>query len=433
MMRPAPPDDVGALVDRLFRRESGRIVAALARALGAGRLDLAEDLTQQALLQALRVWPYRGVPEDPAAWLYTAARRLAIDAARRDATLRRHTEQIECDLMARTPPPPAARFADELADDELRLLFMCAHPALSQEMRLALILRVGCGLSTREIAAGVLREETTVAQWLVRARKRVQERGLSLDMPSSAELPTRLASVLDALYLAFNEGHGAASGDDLVRADICGEAVRLARLLADHPVVGRPEAQALAALLLFHLARLPTRTDAAGEIVLLADQDRSRWDGAAIAEGFMRLQRAATGARLSEFHLLAGIAAEHARAAAFDDTDWPSILGYYDTLVAIAPSPVHRLNRAVAVAMTQGAATGLAEIDVLAHEPVLADYFLLPATRGELLRRLGRHAEATDAFAEAARLTGSAPARRFLRRRADAPAVTSSGAHAPHA
>lgn len=418
-MRPAPPDDIGALVDRLFRRESGRIVAALARTLGAGRLDLAEDVAQQALLQALRVWPYRGVPDDPGAWLFTAARRLAIDAVRRDATLRRHADAIERELLAHAPSPPGAHFADELADDELRLLFMCAHPALSEEMRLALILRVGCGLSTREIAAGVLREEATVAQWLVRARRRVQERGLSLDMPSSAELPSRLAPVLDALYLAFNEGHGAATGDALVRADICGEAVRLACLLADHPVAGRPETQALAALLLFHFARLPTRTDAAGEIVLLADQDRSHWSGAAIAEGFMRMQRAATGERLSEFHLLAGIAAEHARATTFDDTDWPSILGYYDTLVAIAPSPVHRLNRAVAVAMTGDAASGLKELDAIASEGALADYFLLPATRGELLRRLGRHGEATVALEEAARLTESAPARRFLARRLD--------------
>lgn len=418
-MRPAPSDDIGALVDRLFRRESGRIVAALARTLGAARLDLAEDVAQQALLQALRVWPYRGVPDDPAAWLFTAARRLAIDAVRRDATLRRHADAIERALLVRAPSPPGAHFADELADDELRLLFMCAHPALSQEMRLALILRVGCGLSTREIASGVLREEATVAQWLVRARRRVQERGLSLDMPTSAELPSRLAPVLDALYLAFNEGHGAASGDALVRADICGEAVRLARLLADHPVAGRPEAQALAALLLFHLARLPTRTDAAGEIVLLADQDRARWDAAAIAEGFLRLQKAATGEHLSEFHLLAGIAAEHARAATFEETDWASILVYYDTLVAVAPSPVHRLNRAVAVAMVEGAARGLSELDAVAGETVLADYFLLPATRSELLRRLGRHAEASAELAEAARLTASPPARRFLARRLD--------------
>ncbi|MGE0425311.1 MAG: RNA polymerase sigma factor [Reyranellaceae bacterium] len=416
-MRPAPGDDIGALVDRLFRRESGRIVAALARTLGAGRLDLAEDLTQQALLQALRVWPYRGIPDEPAAWLFTAARRLAIDAVRRDATLRRHAGAIECQLLRHAPAPPDAHFADELADDELRLLFMCAHPALSQEMRLALILRVGCGLSTREIAAGVLREEATVAQWLVRARRRVRERNLSLDMPSPAELPSRLAPVLDALYLAFNEGHGAAIGDSLVRADICGEAVQLARLLADHPVAGRPEAQALAALLLFHFARLPTRTDAAGEIVLLADQDRSRWDRAAIAEGFARMQKAAAGEHLSEFHLLAGIAAEHARAARFEDTDWSAILAYYDTLIEVAPSPVHRLNRAVAVAMTEGAAAGLGELDSIVHERALADYFLLPATRGELLRRLGRHAEASAALAEAARLAASPPARRFLTRR----------------
>lgn len=422
--------DIGGLVDHLFRRESGRMVAVLARSLGAARLDLAEDVAQQALLQALRVWPYRGVPDDPTAWLYTAARRLAIDAARRDATLRRHADAIERELLARAPAPSGARFADELADDELRLLFMCAHPALSEEMRLALILRVGCGLSTREIAAGVLREEATVAQWLVRARKRVRESGLSLDMPSPAELPSRLAPVLDALYLAFNEGHGAASGDALVRADICGEAVRLARLLADHPVTGAPETQALAALLLFHLARLPTRTDAAGEIVLLADQDRSQWDAAAIAEGFARMQRAASGERLQEFHLLAGIAAEHARAAAFEETDWPAILDYYDALVALAPSPVHRLNRAVAVAMTDSAASGLAEVEALAGEPALEEYFLLPATRGELLRRLGRDAEAARAFAEAARLTRSAPARRFLLRRAATQAVTSPGSTA---
>ncbi|MBL8675770.1 MAG: RNA polymerase subunit sigma-24 [Rhodospirillales bacterium] len=297
---------------------------------------------------------------------------------------------------------------------------MCAPPALSAEMRLALLLRTGCGLSTREIAAGLLREEATVAQWLVRARRRVHERGLALDMPSAAELPARLAPVLDALYLAFNEGHGASGGEALVRADLCGEAVRLARLLAGHPVAGRPETQALAALLLFHAARLPTRADGAGEIVLLAEQDRARWDHAAIAEGFARLERAAAGARLSEFHLLAGIAAEHARAATFAATDWRSILAYYAALIAVAPSPVHRLNRAVALAMADGPAAGLAEVEALVREPALTGYFLLPATRGELLRRLGRDAEAVDAFAEASRLAASAPARRFLDRRREA-------------
>lgn len=408
----------GPLVERLFRREYGRITAALTRLVGSARLDFAEDVAQETLVRALRAWSTGTVPDDPVAWLYAVARRVAIDGARRDAMLARRSGEIEREFFA-PPAEPDARFQSELGDDELRLLFMCAHPALSADMRLALTLKVGCGLAVHEIAAGLLREPASVAQLLVRAKKRIRDRGLSLTMPDAAALPARLGPVLDAIYLAFTEGHAAASGTPILRADICAEAVRLAEAVAAHPVIGLPEAKALAALLLLLAARLPARVDTEGEAVLLEQQDRTLWDRALIARGYARLAAAATGDNLSEFHLLAAIAADHARAPSFAETDWESIRAYYDLLVRVAPSPLHRLNRAVALAMPAQPARGLVELDTLIDEPALAGFHMLHTVRGELLRRAGRNTEASAAFAHAHALAPNDAVRRFLSKRLD--------------
>jgi len=405
-----------ALVERLFRREYGRITAGLTRLVGSARLDFAEDVAQETLVRALRAWSAGRLPDDPVAWLYAVARRVAIDAARHDAVLARESEAIERELFA-APAEPEARYASELDDDELRLLFMCAHPDLSPDMRLALTLKTGCGLSVQEIAAGLLREPASVAQLLVRAKKRIRDKGLALVLPDAAALPARLGPVLDAIYLAFTEGHSAAAGTPVQRTDVCAEAVRLAELVAAHPVIGRPEAKALAALLLLQAARLPARVDAAGEAVLLERQDRSLWDRALIARGFARLAAAASGETLSEYHLLAAIAADHARAPSFAETDWGSIRTYYDLLVRVAPSPLHRLNRAVALAMPDRPEAGLTELDALVGEPALADFHMLHTVRGELLRRAGRSDEAAAAFARAHALAPNDAVRRFLSRR----------------
>jgi RNA polymerase sigma-70 factor (ECF subfamily) len=406
----------GALVERLFRREYGRITAALTRLVGSARLDFAEDAAQETLLRALRAWSVGRLPDDPVAWLYAVARRVAIDSARRDMTLARKSAAIERELFA-GQGQPEARYASELDDDELRLLFMCAHPDLTPDMRLALMLKAGCGLSVPEIAAGLLREAASVAQLLVRGKKRIRERGLALTIPDSGALASRLGPVLDAIYLAFTEGHTAAAGTPLLRTDICAEAVRLADLVASHPVIGRPEAKALAARLLLQAARLRARVDTAGDPVLLEQQDRTLWDRGLIARGFARLAAAASGDRLSEYHLLAAIAADHARAATFAETDWASIRTYYGLLVRVAPSPLHRLNRAVALAMPDRPEQGLAELDVLAGEPALARFHTLYTVRGDLLRRAGRSAEASAAFARAYALAPNDSVRRFLSRR----------------
>lgn len=408
----------GYLVEGLFRREYGRITAALARLLGPARLDLAEDVAQETLLRALKAWSFGPTPDDPTAWLFAVARRVAIDHVRRDAMLARKAGMIERELHA-PPPLPDAVFPAELADDELRLLFMCAHPALSADMRLALILKIGCGLSVPEIAAGLLREPVTVSQWLVRAKRRIRDEDLTLDLPAPADLRARLTPVLDAIYLAFTEGHAAAAGAPLLRADVCAEAVRLAETLAAHPLTGRPETQALAALLLFNAARLPARLDDDGEATLLAEQDRTLWDRALIMRGFARLAAGATGEALSEYHLLAGIAAEHARAETFAATDWKQIRGYYDLLVGVAPTPLHRLNRAVAIAMAETPQAGLAALDALTGDPMLERYHLFHTTRGEFRRRAGDATGAGAAFVRALELAPNELVRRFLKKRLD--------------
>jgi RNA polymerase sigma factor (sigma-70 family) len=431
---PAPPDGgVPGLVDHLFRHQAGQVVAMLTRIFGVQHLDLAEDVAQDTLLKALRQWSYRGVPDNPGGWIMRVARNGALDALRRESSLRAKQAEIAAALERPwTPAPVSAEILDSaLPDDELRLLFTCCHPALSREARVALTLKTLGGFGVAEIARAFLSSEATIAQRLVRAKRTLREDAASLVAPDAADLPARLPAALDALYLLFNEGYSAHQGEDLVRHELCAEAIRLTALLARHPAGDRPAVHALLALMLLQAARLPARTDAAGDLLLLAEQDRGRWDRRMIAAGLRELTRAATGPDLTEYHLQAGIAACHATAATYEATDWGRILGYYDDLAARSASPVVALNRAVALAMARGPAAGLAEIARIRALPGLAGYYLLHATHGELAARTGDLIAARAAYRRALTLTANEPERRFLARKLSALAPDPAAQLAP--
>jgi RNA polymerase sigma-70 factor (ECF subfamily) len=403
--------EVQKLVDHLFRHEAGRMVATLTRIFGPEHLELAEDVVQDALLKALRHWPYHGVPANPRAWLTQVAKHRALDHLRRQAALRDREAELKRWAESRAAdadPDPA------VADDSLRLMFLCCHESLSAESRIALTLKTLGGFGVVEIARAFLTPEATVAQRLVRAKRKLKESGVAFAIPEAADLAHRLDSVLDVLYLMFNEGYAAHSGDRLVREDLVYEAIRLTRLLLDLPPTRAPEVHALLALMLFQAARLPARVDDAGDLLLLAEQDRSRWNRSLIAQGFTHLAQAGKGNALTAFHLEAGIASCHARSGSWADTDWGQILTYYDWLVKLNPSPVVALNRAVALAQVAGPEPALAELDKIRDHPQLQDYCLLPATLGELHRLRGEHAHAAACFRRALALAGSAPERRFL-------------------
>jgi RNA polymerase sigma-70 factor (ECF subfamily) len=404
---------VTPLVEHLFRESAGHLVAALARRLGPAHVGLAEDIVQDALLAALRTWPFQGVPDDPAAWLFRVAQRRALDAVRRDATLRRKAALVEEwheDVLR-----PAARAGSALADDELALTFACCHPAVPADAGVALALKTVGGFGVGEIARMFLTTEPTIAQRLVRAKRRLREARVPIAVPDTDdELRARRPAVLDTLYLLFTEGYAAGEGASLVRAELCGEALRLALLVAAHPATRCPEAHALVALLCLQSARLPARTDAAGEPVLLADQDRGLWDRALIARGFHHLERAAGGDVLTRFHLEAQIAACHAAAPSVADTDWAQVLAAYDALQALAPSPVSQVHRAVAVGMVYGAGAALAALDAIGDTSVSARYAWYHTVRAHWLREVGDAAAAADAYRRALALGGTTPARAFL-------------------
>lgn len=401
------------LVDHLFRRSAGRLVSSLTRALGAGRLDLAEEVVQDALLKALQTWPFQGVPSNLEAWLFRVARNRAMDVLRREGRVEESASPFR--LAALAPPAPG----EPAGDDELIMVFMCCHPSLSFDARVALTLRTVGGLSTDEIAAAFLVERGAIQQRIVRAKALLAERRISLEIPDGAMLTDRRSSVLAVLYLMFNEGHTATEGDALVRFELCAEAIRLARLLAEHEEWGAPEVDALLALFLFQASRLAARSAEDGSLVLLQDQDRSRWDRSLIMEAFQRMERAAQADWVSRYHLEAGIAAGHAAAAHWDDTDWPRILDLYDLLDTMAPSPVVSMNRAVAVAMAQGAEAGLAALDAI--DPAsLPGFYLLPATRGYLLAWAGRTEDASVELRRALMGCRNSSVRNHLTRRLEA-------------
>jgi RNA polymerase sigma-70 factor (ECF subfamily) len=402
------------LVDRLFREESGRAVASLIRVLGD--FDLAEEAVQEAFIAALETWPVRGVPDNPGAWITTTARNRAIDRLRRGKVLREKTEllgrEIEIDAQLTTDRAEA----DEpmpITDDRLRLIFTCCHPALAMDARVALTLRTLGGLTTPEIARAFLVPEPTLAQRLVRAKRKIRDAGIPYRVPPQDVLPERLDGVLHVLYLVFNEGYAASSGDSLIRRELCAEAIRLARTVVSL-LPDEPEASGLLALMLLHDARREARVGDDGALVLLEDQDRSRWDRARIVEGERLIDAAMHVGRPGPYQLQAAIAALHDDAATPGDTDWVQIAELYRALLRLTPTPVVELNLAAAVAMADGPEIGLAMMDGLVADGSLDDYPYLHAARADLLRRLGRWTEAATAYRRAIELTGNGPERDFL-------------------
>ncbi|WP_395572061.1 RNA polymerase sigma factor [Streptomyces sp. BK79] len=414
-MEPQPTE----ALETVFRLESPRVIAGVARLVRD--VGIAEELTQDALVAALEQWPRDGVPDNPGAWLMATARRRAVDLIRRRETYARKLAEIGRDLPAAAPPPEEPAGPDDIDDDLLRLVFTACHPVLSAEARIALTLRLLGGLTTPEIARAFLVPEPTVAQRIVRAKRTLARKNIAFEVPYGPDRAARLGSVLEVIYLIFNEGYAATAGDDWLRPALCEDALRLARVLSAL-MPKEPEVHGLTALLEFQASRTAARTGADGAPVLLRDQNRRRWNRLLIARGVTALDHAhacAGSGAPGPYVLQAAIAACHAMAYTYEETDWPRIVTLYGLLAARAPSPVVELNRAVAVSMAEGPAPALALVDALAAEPALRGYHLLPSVRGDLLRRLGRTTEAREEFERAASLTANERERALLTRRAE--------------
>jgi RNA polymerase sigma factor (sigma-70 family) len=412
--------DIHRAIDAVWRIESPRLIGGLARIVRD--VGLAEDLAQDALVAALQQWPESGVPDNPGAWLMAAAKHRAIDHFRRNTRLERKHEELGRELQAqeRAVPDFDAALDDDIGDDLLRLIFVSCHPILSTEGRVALTLRLLGGLTTEEIARAFLAPEPTIAQRIVRAKRTLAEERVPFEVPRAAELAARLSSVLEVIYLVFNEGYSATAGDDWLRPALCEDALRLGRILAEL-VPEEPEVHGLVALMEIQASRSRARVSPSGEPILLLDQERSRWDQLLIHRGLAALARAEKLRRArGPYTLQAAIAACHARATAPQETDWPRIAGLYEMLGRLTPSPIVELNRAVAVAMAFGPTAGLEIVDALITEPSLKAYHLLPSVRGDLLRKLGRSDEARAEFERAAGLTRNARERDLLLNRARA-------------
>jgi RNA polymerase sigma-70 factor (ECF subfamily) len=414
--RPSPAGEeaagqIGRTVEAVYRAESRRVFATLVRLLGD--FDLAEEALHDAFRAALEQWPRDGVPDNPRAWLVSAGRFKAIDGIRRRArfdAMEDVAEQVEA-----IADESAAQDAESIEDDRLRLIFTCCHPALPPDAQVALTLREVCGLTTEEIARAFLASAPTVAQRIVRAKNKIRDAGIPYEVPERSELPGRLESVLRVIYLVFNEGYAASSGASLTRHDVTGEAIRLGRLLME--LLPEPEVSGLLGLMLLQESRRAARATPAGDLILLADQDRSVWNRELIAEGSALVERSLSSGRFGPYALQAAIAAVHAEAPTAAATDWTQIVGLYDVLLRMSPSPIVELNRAVAVAMRDGPAAGLALVDALLSRGELADYHLAHSARADFCRRLGNNGEARASYERALALARLEPERRFLERR----------------
>jgi RNA polymerase sigma factor (sigma-70 family) len=408
------------LTEHLFRRESGRMVAALARVFGVRNLGLAEDAVQDAFCRAVEQWKFRGVPENPSAWLMAAARNRVIDILRR----RRTAETLGPDFahfsdMEQSVPPVIDELfgPDAIRDDLLRMMFSCCQPRLAEEAQVALILHILCGFGISEIAAAFVSGEAAIEKRITRAKKTLADSKRLFDLAAAREFAARLPAVQRALYLLFNEGYHSASTEIAVRVELCREAMRLTALLLEHPLGKTPASHALAALMALHAARLPGRVNPAGDLMSLLAQDRARWDRELIAEGFKLLELSATGPDLTEYHIEAAIASLHASAASERETDWKRIVELYDALIRLRPSPIIALNRAIAIAQAEGPRRGLAELEAVADSGRLARYPFYAAAQGELELRLGRHDRARAHFRRALAIARNPMERRFLDRR----------------
>lgn len=412
--------DIPGLTDHLFRHEAAKLVAVLTGIFGIERWQLAEDVVQEAMVRALQTWPYYGVPKNPAAWLTQAAKNLALDTLRREKTFHEkqpqiisHIEQLPGEADGGSSPA----FENEIKDDRLRMMFVCCHPLISQEDQVALTLKTLCGFSPPEIAKAFLTTEAAIAKRLTRAKQRIREAGIRFEIPEGDELSRRLDAVLQSLYLLFNEGYKASSGESLIREDLCQEAIRLTRLLGEHPAGNQPKTHALLALMLLNAARIPARVDGEGNLLRLQEQDRTRWNQPMIARGMFHLAHSAAGHELGEYHLQAGIAACHCATRDYASTNWPQILEMYDRLVEFDDSPVVALNRAVALAEVHGPQAGIEAVGAIQNLQSLESYYLLYAVLGEFESRLNHSRAAAAHFRKSLQLAEIKSEQTFLAKR----------------
>src|ERR1700736_1206291 len=415
-----PSGEISQLTEHLFRQEAGKLISVLTGIFGVDRLQYAEDVVQESLVRALRTWPYVGVPKNSAAWLTQTAKNLSLDLIRREKLFREKEHEI-IETFERWPADSVAgespMFENEIRDGRLRLMFTCCHPLLPQEAQTALALKTLCGFGTAEIAKAFLTTEAAIAKRLTRARQKIRELHIAFEIPSGEQLSSRLDGVLQTLYLLFNEGYKASSGDHLIKGELCQEAIRLASLLAEHQAGNQPATHALVALMLLNAARLAARTDSEGNILRLEEQDRSIWNQAMIARGMLHLSKSAVGEELTAYHLQAGIAACHCAASDYESTDWRQILSLYDRLMELDDSPVIALNRAVAVANVHGPQAGIEAVEAIQNASQLNSYYLLYAVLGEFEKQLNNFQAAIDNFRKALELTDLISEQSFLSKR----------------
>lgn len=412
--------DIHTLLDEVFRQSSGQVIAVLTRVFGIENLALAEDVMQDTLVKALQQWPATGVPSNPTGWILQVAKHGALDVLRRETIFRGKQQQIAAELESRMEAALQRHnraATSEFEDEQLALMFTCCHPAFTRDAQTALILKTLCGFNTTEIARAYLTQESAIAQRIVRSKRKIREQKIRFELPGEPELAERLETVLEVIYLIFNEGYGASDGDFLIRQDLCEEALRLASMLIRSRPGDSPAAHALFSLLLFQASRLKARTDADGNLLLLAEQDRSRWDRQMIDLGLRHLDLSATGDHISEYHPQAAIASAHAVATSHESTNWRFILDQYDQLLELNPSPIWKLNRAVALAEVAGVEAALEELERLAGFTTLQSYHLYHATRAEMLQRAGRTSEAVESYGRAIDLATTKPELRFLQRK----------------